>query len=157
MAKKILESQEAKEAVAKSLVGGQSQTVIAQTLGVSQSTISRLLKKEDVQGFIKEWSLKLLEAVPQSVENLKDLVNEMPGIPKGDIKRRELSYKASKKVLESAGLLNTPSPSPTFVNIFNQTTNIISPVMEKILAEIAGKSVDLPTEIDYGEDEPGKE
>ena len=31
------------------------------------------------------------------MENIKDLVKEMPEIPKKEIKRRELAYKASAK------------------------------------------------------------
>ncbi len=104
MGKKMLESEAVKEQIAKALAGGQTQTVIAQAVGVSQSTISRLANKGDVKTLIERESLKLLEVVPQAVENLKALVNEMPDIPKRDIKRRELSFKASKKILESAGL-----------------------------------------------------
>jgi IS30 family transposase len=48
MGKKMLESEEVKEQIAKALAGGQSQSVIAHALGVSQSTISRLLRQEDV-------------------------------------------------------------------------------------------------------------
>ena len=144
MGKKMLESEAVKEQIAKALVGGQSQAVIAQAVGVSQSTISRLANKGDVRALIERESLRLLEAVPQAVENVKVLVNEMPDIPKGDIKRRELSFKASKKVLESAGLLNTPSPSPTFVNIVNAGTTVISPVIDRILREVASREQALP-------------
>ncbi len=54
---------------------------------------------------IKDTVVKqLAEAVLDAVEKVKDLVEEMKDIPKNDIKRRVLYYKASKKVLKSAGL-----------------------------------------------------
>jgi transposase-like protein len=90
MGKKMLESEEVKEAIAKALTAGESQTAIARTLGVSQSTISRLANKGDVKALIERESLRLLEAVPQAVENLKALVNEMPNIPPDQFKRKEL-------------------------------------------------------------------
>jgi hypothetical protein len=153
MTKKVLENKETKEVIAKAIGGGQSQGVLAQALGVSQSSISRLASKEDVKAMIERESLKFLGAVPQAVENLKALVDEMPEIPKGDIKRRDLSFKASKKVLESAGMLNTPSPSQTIVNIYKQT-NFISPLVEKLLARfteairqpVSGEEIDWERE-----------
>jgi transposase-like protein len=145
MGKKMLESEEVKEQIAKALIAGESQTAIARTLGVSQSTISRLANKDDVKALIEREGLRLLEAVPQAVENLKALINEMPNIPEKEVRRRELSFKASKKVLESVGLLNTLSPSPMFVNIINAGTTIISPVIEKLLQQIQiHRSSDLP-------------
>jgi transposase-like protein len=155
MAKKMLESEEVKEKIAKALTAGESQTAIARTLGVSQSTISRLVNKGDVKALIERESLRLLEAIPQAVENLKALVNEMPNIPKKEIKRLEPSLKATIKMLESAGMLNTPSPSPTFVNIVNAGTTIISPVIERILQQIQiQRSSDLPPlEVNFKEEE----
>jgi hypothetical protein len=90
---------------------------VARSSGVSQSTISRLANKQDVKVLIQAETMKLMEAVPQAVENLKSLVYEMAEIPRKEIKRRELSFKATTKVLESVGMLNSPSLSPTFVNI----------------------------------------
>jgi predicted XRE-type DNA-binding protein len=141
--KKMLESEAVKEQIAKALAGGQSQAIIAQAVGVSQPTISRLANKGDVRAMIERQSLSLLEGVPQAVENLKAQINEMPNIPPEQVKRKELGLKASIKLLESAGLLNTPSPSPTFVNIINARTTIISPVVERLL-ELMQKSSDLP-------------
>jgi transcriptional regulator with XRE-family HTH domain len=117
MAKKVLQSEGAKEKIAKAIAGGQTQTAVARSSGVSQSTISRLANKQDVKVLIQAETMKLMEAVPQAVENLKSLVYEMAEIPKKEIKRRELSFKATTKVLESVGMLNSPSLSPTFVNI----------------------------------------
>ena len=153
MGNKMLESAEVKEQIAKALTAGVSQTTIAQSLGVSQSTISRLVGKQDVKALIERESLRLLEAVPQAVENLKALVNEMPNIPPEQVKRKELGLKASIKLLESAGMLNTLSPSPTFVNIVNAGTTIISPVVERLLEQMQNSSDLPPLEVNYEEEE----
>ena len=92
MAKKILESEEAKMAIAKAIAGGESQTAIARAAGVSQSTVSRLANTKDVKALIDAESLNLLGVLPDAVENVKGLVREMKNIPEKETKRRELSY-----------------------------------------------------------------
>ena len=79
----------------------ESQTAVARSLGVNQSTISRLANKEDVKALLEDETLKLLEVVPQAVENLKSLVNEMPEISKKEVKRRELSLKATNSAIQT--------------------------------------------------------
>jgi predicted transcriptional regulator len=76
-----LEGQTVKNEIARTIAGGHSQEKIAKSLGVSQSTISRMVNKDDVKALIENETLKLLEAVPQAVENIKDLVKEMSEIP----------------------------------------------------------------------------
>ena len=54
--------------------------------------------------------------MPDAVLNVKELVEEMKDIPKDDIKRRELSYKASTDVLKATNVF----PSPQYAqNIYN--------------------------------------
>ncbi|MBU1209262.1 MAG: helix-turn-helix domain-containing protein [Proteobacteria bacterium] len=148
MAKKILENEEAKETIAKAIAGGESQTAIAQTLGVSQSTISRLAKREDVKALIDAESLNLLGVLPDAVENVKELVREMKNIPEKETKRRELSYKASHDVLKAAGLMPTPVQSQVIQNIYNDNRIHVHPVIEALLKQ-HGDTFDA----DFDEDE----
>jgi len=75
-----------------------------------------------------------LEAVLRAVENVKDLVNEMPGIPKKEVKRRELAYKATVSLLKTAGLLPRPVQSVFIQNIFNPVQNIFdNPLLTKLI------------------------
>ncbi|HLG29834.1 MAG TPA: hypothetical protein VI387_06440, partial [Candidatus Brocadiales bacterium] len=131
--------------VVKQLAVGESQNSIAGEIGLCQSQVSRFAKKEDIRSLIEQEQRRLIEVVPDAVENVKELVREMKNISKDDIKARELSYKASKDVLKSVGLLPTPIQSQTFINLYQDNKQIISPVMEEILERIAKEIEDTPT------------
>ena len=149
MKKSKLENPKIKEAVVKQLAVRTSQTVIAEQVGLSQSSISRFANKEDVRTFIEQEQFKLVEVVPDAVENVKSLVKEMKKIPKKENKRRELSYKASTDVLKSVGLLPTPVQSQTLVNIYQDNKQLITPLIRKLLDEHMKKInsfVDKPSE-----------
>ena len=121
-----------KKEVVHKLSVGEPQTSIAKQVGVNQSTISRFANKDEAQILIEEEQLKLVEALPDAVQNVKDLVKEMSGIPKDDIKRRELSYKASKDVLKATNVF----PSPQYAhNIYNDNSQqtVISPSYQAFL------------------------
>ncbi len=98
--------------------------------------------------------MKLLEAVPDAVENVKERVREMKDLPKGDTKRRELSYRASLDTLKAVGIMPSPIQSQVITNIFDQRTQIISPVIQELLKQIVGQYSDqMPEE----EEEPPRE
>ncbi len=121
-----------KKEVVHKLAVGESQTSIAEQVGVNQSTISRFANKDEAQILIEEEQLKLVEVLPDAVQNVKDLVKEMSGIPKDDIKRRELCYKATKDVLKATNVF----PSPQYAhNIYNDNSQqtVISPSYQAFL------------------------
>jgi transcriptional regulator with XRE-family HTH domain len=142
-----------KNEIARAIAGGHSQQEIAKSLGVNQSTISRIVNKDDVKALIENETLKLLEAVPQAVENIKDLVKEMPEIPKKEIKRRELAYKASAEVLKTAGMLPTPIQSQTLINIIRTGDIFTGPLLEK-LKEKLGVEIARLLENETGYEDP---
>ncbi len=136
-----------KDTVVKKLAVGEPQTSIAAQVGVDQSTISRFAKEDENIRLIKEQQEKLVKVLPDAVQNVKDLVTEMPTIPKDDTKNRELSYKASQDVLKATNIF----PSPQFThNIYNdnrQQTQIISSNVLDLFSSHA-KSL-----IDHGEED----
>jgi hypothetical protein len=134
MRKSRLDQPHIKERVIKRLAIGEKQIEIAKDVGLHYSQISRFSNREDIKPFIEQEQMKLLEVVPDAVENVKGLVKEMKKIPKKDIKRFELSYKASLDVLKAAGLMPTPVQSQVITNIYNQQNNaFITPVVKAIL------------------------
>jgi predicted transcriptional regulator len=122
-----------KEKITKELAVGKSQNAIASEVGLNQSQVSRFANRDDIRALIEQEQAKLVECVPDAVQNVKDLVREMKDTPKKDTKRRELSYKASKDVLKSVGLLPTPIQSQIFVNLYQDKKTLISPFIQDML------------------------
>ncbi len=121
-----------KQEVIHKLAVGEPQTSIAGQVGVDQSTVSRFANEEEAIKAIEEEKLKLAEVIPDAVQNVKDLVKEMKDIPKDDIKRRELSYKATKDVLKAANVFPSPQYAHNIYNDNRQQT-VISPAFQKFL------------------------
>ena len=122
-----------KQKVIHKLAVGESQTSIAEQIGVDQSTISRFANEDEAIKAIEEEKLKLAEVIPDAVQNVKDLVEEMKGIPKDDIKRRELSYKATKDVLKATNVFPSPQYAHNIYNDNSQNNTIITPAFQKFL------------------------
>jgi hypothetical protein len=61
-------------------------------------------KREAMKQEAWKEAMRLLEALPEAVQNLKELFQGMKDIPNKDYKNRELDYKASLKTLEVAGI-----------------------------------------------------
>jgi hypothetical protein len=122
-----------KQEVIKRLAVGESQRGIAKDVGVDPSQVSRFARREDIKPFIEQEQMKLVEVVPDAVENVKELVKEMKNIPKKDIKRRELSYKASLETLKAVGIMPSPVQSLVITNIYNQTNVFQTPLVREII------------------------
>jgi predicted transcriptional regulator len=117
--------------IAKALAEKVSQQKIADLLGVSQSTVSRLANRDDVKAMIEKETIRFLGSVPKAIDNIADLVNEMPQIT--NVKEKELGFKASRNVLEAAGILISASPSLGVVNIVQRNSFVLSPVVQAML------------------------
>ncbi len=88
--------------------------------------------------------MKLVEAVPDAVENVRGLVRDMKNIPPKETKRRELSYKASQDVLKAVGIMPTNAQVPLVANIYSDNRfQIISPVIREILGEKCNDIIDI--------------
>jgi hypothetical protein len=72
-------SEEVKTEVAKAPVGKVSRQKVADQLGVFQSIISSLYKR-DVKAMIEQETIGFLGSVPQAIDNISRLINEMPNI-----------------------------------------------------------------------------
>jgi hypothetical protein len=87
---------------------------------------------------------------------MTDLVNEMPQMT--NVKEKELAFKATKKVLEAAGILNSASPSLSVVNIVQKNSIVLHPIVQSVLDRLLGSSEEaLPKgELDYDAIEEGE-
>jgi predicted transcriptional regulator len=130
-----------KQKVVRELATGKSQRAVGQEVGVSQAQVSRFASREDVRALIDAEAMRLVEAVPDAVMNMKTLVKELLTLPKKDHKNRELSYRATVKVLEASGILNTPNLSPTIVNIVQTNTFLDSPMISKLVDRLQSSAM----------------
>lgn len=147
---KKLETPALKAAVVKGLIEGKSQDEIAEQVGVHQSTVSRFVTNDEIKAIIKQANQDLLDVVPIAVENVKGLVRDMQALPMKDHKNRELSYKASKKVLESTGILPAHTQSIFVQQTLNQRNIFLHPEVERILHEmLKSTSSDDLIDVDY--------
>ncbi len=129
-----------KNEVIHQLAIGETQTDIAKQVGVDQSQISRFANKDKNIKLIEEEQEKFIEIVPDAVQNVKDLVTEMPTLAKDDIDNRKLSFDASKVVLKATNILPSPQFAHLLTNIYNdnrQQTAIISPNVLDMFAKHA--------------------
>jgi len=138
MRKSKLDVPHIKKQVIKRLATGEPQASIAKSVGLGQPQISRFANRGDIKPFIEQEQIRLAEAVPDAVDNVKDLVREMRDIPKKDIRRRELSYRASHDTLKAFGIMPTPVQSQIVTNIYSQK-NLISPAISALLEEHSKK------------------
>ncbi len=139
-----LDAQHINDNVVKKLAVGEPQSSIAEQVVVDQSIISRFAKEDEIGQQIEEEREKLVRVLPDAVENVKDLVEEMKDIPNDDIKRRELSYKASKDTLKAVGLFPTPQYAHNIYND-NRTQTVVDPAVMKLF------STDIAKNMQYNE------
>ncbi len=138
MKKSKLDNPHIRQEVVKRLAVGESKAAIARDFGLHRSSVSRFAKREDIRPFIEQEQMKLVEAVPDAVENVKELIREMKDIPKGDTKRRELSYRASLDTLKAVGIMPSPVQSQVITTIYNEQRNqIIAPAVWELINKFA--------------------
>ena len=133
MRKSKLDNPHIKQQVVKRLAVGECSASIAKDVGLHRSQIYRFTKREDVKALIEQEQLKLLEVVPDAVENVKELVRGMKKIPKSDIRGRELAYKATHDTLKSVGIMPTPVQSQVITSFYQQTNIMANPLVEELL------------------------
>jgi len=127
-----LENPEVQENVINRLAHGETQTAIANSIGVSQPAISKFASTPEIRELIRKEALKLVGNLPAATDNIRYLVEQMQG--SDDPKMKELGYKASLKVLETAGIV-PGQPSSYVFNTFIDNRTELSPVVEKLLRE----------------------
>ncbi|MGD0883565.1 MAG: hypothetical protein ABSA46_01595 [Thermodesulfovibrionales bacterium] len=137
--KSKLDAPHIKAKVVKELAVRKTQAAIAAEQGLNQSSVSRFAHREDVKPYIEQEQMKLLDGVDDAVQNILRLVRTMKDVPKKELKRLELHYKASMDLLKAVGIMPTPLQSQTIQNIFNQNVNaVISAECMSLLATALG-------------------
>jgi len=115
---------------------GKPQADIAREIGITPASVCRFVNRADIKQEVEKEAMRLLEAVPDAVQNVKDLVQGMKDIPYEDYKNRELAYKASIKLLEIAGIANSQVQNQIMINILNDNRTSISPTIETLINQL---------------------
>lgn len=152
MYKSKLDHPHVKKEVGRQIASGESQTSIADYFGVHQSTISRFAQKSDIREIVEQEQERLVEAVPDAVQNVKDLIQGMKSLAGDDIRGKELAYKATKDLLKTVGLMPSSINSQTVFNMFQDNSNNISPeLVHLLLGNISECTLAEEDIIDLGE------
>jgi hypothetical protein len=146
VSKSKMDSPSIRKKVIQRLAMAESQESIARDVGLNQSQVSRFANREEIKEFIEREQMKLMEVIPDAVENVKGLVREMPTIPKKATKRRELSYKASLDTLKAGGIMPSPVQSLVITNIYEQRNLNIHPIVEDVVSKYADSLMEEPVE-----------
>ncbi len=145
-----------KKEVIHQLAVGKTQADIAKQVGVTQPAISQFASKDENLKLIEEGREKFVKIVPKAVQNIEDLVEEMPTLAKDDIGNRKLSYDAGKDVLKATNIL----PSNQYAqNIYNDNRQqaLITPEFHAFLNFLADNEAEIPdTEQEYIENKKSK-
>ncbi len=151
--------------LAQRIVSGNTQTQIAQSLGVTQPAISRLSHNPKIKSLIDQMSNDLIQRkLTTARDNLELLIDQLPTrlqaeaitddhgrytntvnyqgqvIP-GDVHKQAISQgaKASVKLLESVGILPSQSPSYFFQTLVQQSnTQVVLPGIAALLSNLLG-------------------
>ena len=118
--------------VVQRLACGQSQGSIAKLVGVSQQHISRFANKEEIKSLINRDQARLIDALPDAIENVKSLIRGFKDIPAHEQKQRELAYKATRDLLRSVGILPTQTPKTNVLDNDRRQQAILPEVLQML-------------------------
>lgn len=136
------------------LATGASQADVARELGVNRSTVCRWTQKEEVRARIEAEAQRLLEALPDVVEQTKrDLAtaNHLSRFIAGEegatnqtrltnpdhqLRFLEGAYRKQADLLRAAGVFASPAPSIVVQQVFNDNrTQVLSPTVVQVLGQ----------------------
>lgn len=133
--------------IARRLAGGESQGSIARGYGICQQRVSAISQEDEVKELIKQERLRLLDIAPDAIQNVTDLIKEMPAIPKADARQRELAYKATQDVLKAVGIF--PNPQVNILAVHqsgSEKESVIEPRVFDIIQRVTASMLELPKE-----------
>ena len=125
--------------IAEERVQGLTLQEISSPRGLHESTISKKLSKPELQNYLDKLQIELINnTLPIAAENIHHAINKYKSgatikaltkdgqeIELPDSQLRDHGFKASLRVLESTGLLNSHAPSVIFQQIINDNSQHI--------------------------------
>jgi hypothetical protein len=130
--------------VAKLRAKGDTLKEIGKQVKKSTVRVQQLCARDDIKALIEEEQARLATLVPTAVRNFEHYIES--AIDAKDKTDKEISFRATQKLLESTGILNN-QPSHLVQILYNDNKTIISPIIEKLLCGFMDKF----KQDDYGE------
>ncbi len=138
--------------IAQGIVAGKSQEVLALELNTSQTTISRIVNRDDCKALIEAQTRRLLSKLPNVIDLIHsdiDLSNKIAdyfagrtaiwpaqGIvePKDLLTLYNATYKKAQDLLKSSGILPGATSSVVISQVFhNEKNTVLTPMAQKML------------------------
>ena len=109
---------------------GLSLRQIADKIKRDKGTVARRLSKAEVADYIDKAKAKLVQdSLPRAISNLNHAINSYQG-KESDTQLREHGFKASQRIMETAGVL--PTASGQTINVSGDVT--LSHTVQQIIA-----------------------
>ena len=125
--KKVHEKQ-----IVQRVLSGKNISQVAREVGVTNTTVYRVLKRENVKDYIEKHTMRMLEDMPEAVDNVSRLVKGMKD--EDDVNKLKLCYQATRDVLTVGNVLPSQTQATFVQNIYNQQNNLImSPVIREMI------------------------
>ncbi len=132
-------------AIAVTASHGLTQEEIAAKVGISQTTVSRRLKRPEVKALIEEIQITLIEATAEKTkEIISNLINRYESnacLDKKSEIEKEHGFKCLTKMAETMGIFPAHTQSSVMINILNQQ---IAPAVTKEIQAIGYTIASLP-------------
>jgi hypothetical protein len=124
--------------IAQRVLEGKTQREIGQEFDISQPSVSLIKNRPDMKEIINRGHERLIRSsLTYAVDNMDYLVQ---GYKKTkDKQEKDHGYKATEKVLESAGLLSSHAQSYVHQTYINQQTNVTNPIIDELISKHLGK------------------
>lgn len=114
---------------------------------VSQQTVDKVLKREDISAMLEQEYCRLAAAVPKVTQNIITAAENLDTSQGADDKR--ISWEANKLIAQAHGIIPTAQQSvvhQTYIN--NQINTVIPPVIAELAAKHFGGMVNIKNRLD---------
>ncbi len=128
-------------AIAQAHMEGKSPQAIANGLGIPREDVATALRTKPVKALMKELKDRLIyTSLPKAVSNVEEVIQDFSNPveldidlkPRSDsLQKKDMGFKASMKLMESAGLI-TSSQAPVYITNINNSVNI-TPIINNLL------------------------
>jgi len=150
------------------LIEGKPQIEIAQTVGICQQRVSQIANKENIREIVEKAQQQLINQSlntaianqsrkielaniilsgkkkkrdPKDTHNIGLPVHQIPTVKDSDI--LELAEKAEQRIMQSVGIAPSHAQSLVFTQIFNQTNQVLSPEVLKLMDKAGSSIIDI--------------